>query len=291
MKIRSLFLCVLLFSIVHLSAQVSVKVSTDQDEFLPGEALPVVARIVNRSGQTLKLGQDNNWLKFSIEGRDGYVVLQTGDVPVKQEFTLESSERATVRVDLAPYFQLPKPGRYAIRATVTVPKWGLQVTSEPRSFDVIEGAKLWQQDFGVPRGPNSTNAEPEMRNYALQEANYLHSQLTLYVQVTESTGKVIKVFPVGRLLSFSQPDPEVDRLSNLHVLYQNGPHSFLYTVINPNGDIILRQTYDITTRPRLMRDPDGNFHVVGGARRITYEDVPPPAFTQTSTNASGTLPP
>lgn len=275
-----------MFSLCHLSGQVSVKISTDQDEFLPGEALPVAARIVNRSGQTLRLGQDNSWLKFSIEARDGYVVLQTGDVPVHQEFTLQSSERATVRVNLAPYFHLPKAGRYLIRATVTIPQWGMQVTSDPKSFDVIQGARLWEQDFGVPRSAGSTNAEPEMRKYALQEANYLRNQLTLYVQVTESTGKINKVLPIGRALSFSQPDPEVDRLSNLHVLYQNAPRTCLYTVINPNGDIILRQTYDITTRPRLMRDADGNFSVVGGARRLTHEDIPP--LTSTGTNVSGT---
>jgi len=214
------------------------------------------------------------------------VVLQTGDVPVNQEFTLQSSERATVRANLAPYFHLPKPGHYLIRATVTVPQWGLQVTSDPKPFDVIQGAKLWEQDFGVPRSPRSTNVEPEMRKYALQEANYLHSQLTLYVQVTESTGKIDKVLPIGRMLSFSQPDPEVDRLSNLHVLYQNAPRTYLYTVINPNGDIILRQSYEITTRPRLTRDAVGNFSVVGGARRITHDDVPPLTFS--GTNASET---
>lgn len=287
MKIRGFLFCVLLFPVCHLSAQVSVKVTTDQDEFLPGEAMPVAARIINRSGQTLKLGEDNSWLTFSIEARDGYVVPQTGDVPVNQEFTLQSSERATVRANLAPYFHLPKPGRYLIRATVVIPQWNLHVTSDPKPFDVIQGAKMWEQDFGVPRAPGSTNTEPEMRKYALQEANYLHSQLTLYVQVTESTGKVNKVVPVGRMLSFSQPDPEVDRLSNLHVLYQSGPRTCLYTVINPNGDIILRRTYDVTTtRPRLLRDADGNFNVVGGARRFTHEDVPP--LNSTGTNVSGT---
>lgn len=275
-----------MFSLARLSAQVSVKVLTDQDEFLPGESLPVEARVVNRSGQTLKLGQDNSWLKFSIEAKDGYVVLQTGDVPVNQAFTLESSERAKVRANLAPYFQLPRPGHYLIRATVNIPEWNLHVTSDPKAIDVIQGSKLWQQDFGVPRGAGSTNAEPEMRSYTLQEANYLHSQLTLYVQVTEITGKINKVFPIGRMLSFSQPDPEVDRVSNLHVLYQNGPRTSLYTVINPNGDIILRQTYDITTRPRLVRDADGNLNVVGGARRLTHEDIPP--LQPTGTNASGT---
>lgn len=285
MKVRGLFLFALLLSMSHLSAQVSVSVVTDQDEFLPGEALPVSARIVNRSGQTLKLGRDNNWLKFSIEARDGYVVLKTGEVPVKQEFTLESSERGTVSVNLAPYFHLPKPGHYFIRATVIIPEWKQEITSAPKPFDVIEGSKLWEQEFGVPRGIDSTNTEPEMRRYALQEANYLHN-LMLYVQVTESSGKINKVFPIGRMLSFSMPDPEVDKVSNLHVLYQNGPRTYSYTVINPNGDIIMRQTYGVTTRPRLMRDTDGFLAVVGGVRHVTHNDIPPPEATNPPVPAS-----
>ncbi len=269
----------------RLSAQVTVSVETDQNEFLPGEALPVKARIVNRSGQTLKLGSDNSWLRFSIEARDGYVVMKTGDVPVKQEFTLESSERATVSANLAPYFHLPGPGHYVIRATMVIPEWKQEVTSDPKAFDVIEGSKLWEQEFGVPRGVNSTNTEPEMRHYSLQEANYLHN-LMLYVQVTDSSGKLNKVFPIGRMLSFSMPDPEVDKVSNLHVLYQDGPRSYSYTVISPDGNVIMRQTYDVTTRPRLMRDDDGFLAVVGGVRRVTRNDIPPPESASASKPAS-----
>src|SRR5882757_9697311 len=109
MKNSGLLLCILLASIGSLRAQVTVEVLTDQDQFLGGEAIPVGVRITNRSGQTLKLGREEGWLKFSIEARDGYVVLKNGDVPVAGEFTVESSERATVRVNLAPYFHFPKP--------------------------------------------------------------------------------------------------------------------------------------------------------------------------------------
>jgi len=137
------------------------------------------------------------------------------------------------------------------------------------------GRRLWEQEFGVPKAPGDTNAVPEMRRYALQEANYLRSRLTLYVQVTDATGKINKVLPIGPMISFGQPEPKVDKMSNLHLLYQNGPRSFSYTVINPDGEIIARQTYDYTTRPRLMADPSGVLTVVGGSRRITHDDLPP----------------
>jgi hypothetical protein len=271
-KNASLLFCVLLSaSIVRLPAQMTVEVLTDQDQFLPGESIRVIARVTNRSGQTLKLGRDNNWLKFSIEAKDGYVVFKNGDVPVAGEFTLESAEFANVKVDLAPYFQISKAGRYAITATVYIPEWGQAVSSAPKGFDVIKGARVWEQDFGVPK----TNGVPEMRRYALQQANYLRSHLTLYAQVTDTTGKVNKVVPIGPMVSFGQPEPKVDKESNLHILYQNGPRSFSYTVINPDGEIITRQTYDYTTRPQLLPDSNGNLTVVGGTRRITRDDIPP----------------
>ena len=253
----------------------TVEVSTGQDEFLPGEAIPVVVKITNRSGQTLKLGPGQGWLKFSIEARDGYVAFKNGEVPVSDEITIESAQWASVRVDLAPYFQLPKAGHYAVSASVSVPEWKQQIRSDKKWFDVIQGARLWEQEFGVPKAPGDTNAVPEMRRYALQEANYLRSRLTLYVQVTDVSGKINKVLPIGPMISFGQPDPKVDKMSDLHVLYQTGPRSFSYIVINPNGEMITRQTYDYTTRPRLMADPLGNLTVVGGTRRLTHDDIPP----------------
>lgn len=275
MKNARLLICVLLFaSLSRLSAQVTVEVLTDQDEFLPGEAIPVIARITNRSGQTLALGRDKGWLKFSIEARDGYVAFKNGDAPVAGEFTLQSSERANVRVNLAPYFQLPKAGHYTITATVAIPEWKREISSDPKGFDVIQGARIWEQEFGVPKAPGDTNAIPEMRRYALQEANYLRSRLTLYVQVTDDVGRINKVLPLGPMVSFGQPDPRVDKMSNLHVLYRNGPNTFSYTVINPDGDIIIRQLYDFTSQPRLLPDNKGGFVVVGGTRRLTRNDIP-----------------
>lgn len=275
MKNAGLLLCVLLFaSAVHLSAQVTVEVMTAQDQFLPGEAMPIAVRITNRSGQTLKFGEKEGWLKFAVEARDGYLAYKNGDAPVKGEFTLQSSERATVHVNIGPYFQLPKAGHYTVTATVSIPEWGQDISSAPKGFDVIKGAQLWSQSFGVPRAPGDTNA-PEMRQYALQEANYLRNQLTLYAQVTDDSGRINKVIPIGPMISFGQPQPEVDKMSDLHVLYQNGPRSFKYTVIDPDGDVLVRQTYDYTTRPRLMADKDGILGVVGGTRRLSRDDIPP----------------
>ena len=119
---------------------------------------------------------------------------------------------------------------------------------------------------------------PEVRKYILQQANYLRTQLRLYVRLTDASGaKTFRVFPIGPMVSFGRPEPQVDKFSNMHLLYQDGPRSFIYTVINPQGEVITRHTYEIYggTRPRLQPDMDGKVVVTGGARRPTKDDVPP----------------
>jgi hypothetical protein len=258
-------------------AQVTVEVVLDQRQFLPSESLPVAVRITNRSGQPLHLGADANWLTFSVTSVDSFVVTRIADVPVQGEFDLDSSQMATKRVDLAPYFKLTRHGSYRIVATVHIKDWNAAIPSPPQDFDVIDGAKLWSQTFGLPVPAGVTNAVPEVRKYTLEQANYLRSQLRMYVQVSdESEIRIFKVRAIGPMVSFSQPEEQLDRVSNLHVLYQSGAANFLYTVINPKGELVSQEIYDyLDTRPRLRVGDDGNITVFGGVRRVKPQDIPP----------------
>jgi hypothetical protein len=260
-----------------VSAQVTVEVTQEQDQFLPGEAMPTAVRITNRSGRDLQLGGEENWLTFSVQGREAQVVSRRGEVPVRGEFTLGSSRVATKRVDLAPHFVLTRSGRYSVSATVRIKQWNRSVTSEPKNFDVVEGAKLWEQDVGVPNPDAAPDGPPEVRKFVLQQANYLKSELRLYVRLTDATGaRTFRVLPIGPVVSFGRPEPQVDKFSNLHLLCQDGAHSFNYTVINPQGEVIARRTYEyLDTRPRLQPDMTGKILVTGGVRRPAPSDVPP----------------
>jgi hypothetical protein len=268
----------LVLAVQAVLGQVTVQIAQTQDDFLPGESLPVAVRITNRSGQTLRLGSEPDWLIFSVESAEANaaVVPKTADAPVLGAFELPTSKAATKRVDLAPYFQFGEPGRYEVTATVKIKDWDREITSPPKHFNIIEGTRLWERDFGVPN--SSTNGAPEFRKYILQQANYLKSQIRLYFRLADSSGlKSFRVFPVGPMVSFSRPDPQLDRFSNLHLLYQNGPSAFGYFVFNPEGEIIKRQTFDYANaRPRLHVDEDGEVTVKGGMRRETSNDIPPP---------------
>jgi hypothetical protein len=278
MKKVGLWVGLLLASSVSLLAQVTVEVTQDQDQFLPGEALAVAVRITNLSGQPLQLGADEDWLTFSVESPDALVVVKKGDPPVAGEFTLESSQVAIKRANLAPFFAVSHPGRYAIVATVHIKNWSRELTSPPRHFNIIEGAKLWEQEVGMPTTVGVSNAVPEVRKYMLQQANYLKGRIRLYLRITDSYSRAVCVSPIGPMVSFGRPEAQVDRLSNLHVLYQHGPFAFTYTEFDLDGTVLARQTHDYpgTSRPRLIMSDEGIVSVKGGVRRITRNDVPPP---------------
>src|SRR5882762_4457683 len=123
MKIFFRALILASLTLFRASAQVTVEVKTEQDQFLPSEALPVAVKITNRSGQPLHLGASPNWLTFDVESADGIIVVKNAEVPVTGEFDVGSSQVATKRVDLAPYFGLSRPGRYRIVATVRINDW------------------------------------------------------------------------------------------------------------------------------------------------------------------------
>jgi hypothetical protein len=276
MKISLSILALALFTFCRASAQIDVEVVMDQEQFLPSESVPVAVRITNRSGQPLHLGADADWLTFSVESVDGFIVMKNAEVPVLGEFDLNSSQVATKRVDLQPWFDLKRQGRYRVIATLRIKAWSVQTSSPANEFDVIKGAELWSQDFGVPIPTGVTNRPPEVRKYTLEEANYLREQLRMYVMVSDLSGShVFKVSAIGPMVSFSQPEAQLDQVSNLHVIYQSGAKTFTYTVVSPDGLVLQQDTYDyVDARPRLGANDSGEIVVVGGVRRPKPGELP-----------------
>jgi hypothetical protein len=260
---------------------VSVQVVLDHEQFLPGEALVVKVRISNDSGQLLRLGQSDEWLTLSVEDTRHLTVPKRGQPPVQGEFTLEPSTTGIKKVNLAPYFDLTQSGRYSVSATILLPQWGKVVQSKAVNFDIIKGSNLWERDFGVPGTAKAGESGPEIRRYALIET--VHSKtLQLYFRLTDTREQtVFRVYPLGPMISFGKLEPQLDRFSNLHVLYQTGSRAFLHCLINPDGVLIARETYEfLDSRPALKAESDGRITVTGGARRFSPSDLPP-AVSQT----------
>lgn len=262
-----------------MPAQVTVELRSAQEQYVLGEPVVMMVEISNQSGQTLELGRELDWLTFAVEMRNGAPVPQPGKLSLPGPFRLESAQLGRVRVDLEPAFRLDKLGNYLVAATLKVPGWAEPISSGTTSFTIIRGTVLWEQEFGMPADPllPATNRTPEVRKYALLQANTV-KQLRLYVRVSDpATDKIYATFPVGNLVSFGRPERQMDRFCNLHILHQNGARTFNYVVVNPSGRLGLRETYEVTTsRPHLRSDADGKVFVSGGQRRPSASDLPLP---------------
>jgi hypothetical protein len=269
-----------LLAVLPLHAQmngVSAELQLAQDEYLPGEDLQLSVRIMNRSGQEIILGEDNDWLSLSIIREDGVPAPRISDMPLQGEFSLLSGEVGTRTLNPTPFFDFHQMGRYRIRATIRIPQWGQEVAVRGVSFTVGNGValpKLENLQFGMQPSPGATNVPPQVRSYTLLRAN--QKNLTLYFKLTDGMGKILRVYPLARMISFSDPEAQIDRYNNLHVLSQTGARAFFYGVINPDGQLITRQTYVYyNTRPMLGENKDGWVYVTGGARRLSMDDLPP----------------
>lgn len=277
---RNLLRVVILCIACRATAQVNVELLVEQEQLLRSESLPIRLRISNFSGQDLKMGEERDWLVFGIDTMEGRPLSQTGDFPLPKPFIIPSSKTISLRADLMPYFNLKDTGRYKVTAKVRVPQLKTDFTTEAKGFDIISGTKLWEREFGVPG-----KTPPEVRKYALQQAEFM-KHLRLYVRVTDQLeGKVFRVGQLGPIVSFSAStvETQLDPSNNLHVLFQSGRNVFLYCVVEPDGEQIIRQTHEQTlSRPRLRIEDDGRVIVHGGKRKILLSDLPPPRVANTN---------
>jgi hypothetical protein len=275
---KLVLIAAVLFAGFSATAQVKVEVHFDGEQFIANEPLIARVRIVNDSGTTLRFGDTPDWLGFAIESLEGpYVRALRPPKTITEPFNVESSHTANVRVDLAPAFDLTKTGRYKVTATVKVPSFGTSFASPAKTFFIVTGTRRWEKQFGAPShiAPPDSNGLPELRKYMLIEA-LSGKETRFYVRVTDKFESNIRVIPIGTLVSFSKPEPQIDKWSNLHVLYQIGARAFTYFVVNPDGLLIARETHEISdSRPYMATTDEGRIVIRGGNRRPTVDDIPP----------------
>jgi len=269
------FVATVLLAGVAARAQVSVEVDLDQEYYLAHERCLAEVRITNFSGRTLAFNGEADWLALEVESTDGYLVAKLAPIPADEPFAVPSSGRGKRRVDLAPCFDIHAPGRYKITAMVRLASLNQEISSRPTYFHISNGVELWGQTFGVP--PEAPGAPVEVRRYALLQTND-RKRLALYVRITdESELRTHKVFALGALLAFGRPEAQVDRNGRLHVLFQTGARQFGYFIVRHDGELLIRQMYQITAgRPRLRLAEGGEITVMGGFRVKSSYDIPPP---------------
>ncbi len=281
MKIIGSLFCLVLSALTSF-AQVQMDLVLEQKQFVPGEELMVGVRIANLSGQPLRFGGVEDWASFQFDPNGEIRVRSTSKIPHGEPFVVTNATRATRWFDLAPHFDLEKPGYYSVSASVQIRDWQEERSTPPLKLELVRPTTIWEQQFGVPVRPGTPPGPPELRKYMLQRA-LIDNENRLYVRITDaSETKVFRVAGIGRVLQINEtPKTVIDRKSQLHVLHRMGRTSFSYSVFNPDGVEVVRQRHNYNeqtgSRPSVRTLESGEVVVYGGVRENAESDIPPSA--------------
>ena len=261
-------------------AQVDVKLEFEQDKFLSGEKAEVLVRIANFTGAPLRLGENDDWIRFSVGNVSGVGVSRKAEPEPTGAFTLKPGARATLRFDLTPLFQIDQVGRYTATATVFTGPGETHAVTAPAEFEIMRGVVLWEREFGVVGG------QGERRRYAIVQANYLRRARIFAVITNPEASVTHHVVPLGTVVSFNPPSMALDPKNRLHIFHQYGADDFVHHRILHDGTVSIRHTYvSRVGRPILGVDGTGEVAVVRGTRRPGPHDLTlPEADSGSNTN-------
>ncbi len=261
---------------------VNIELTLAQDRYLPRETMELEISVYNLSGQPITLRPEDDWLDVTVSAvvnaqGDGPQLARSKPVVISEAFTVNNTLTAKARVDIAPCFDLSRPGRFKLVASMKYPGARAPLLSKPVIFEIVPGSKLWEQEFGWRA--TEAGQEAEFRKYTLQQLTSTQHRLRFYVSVTDARENILQQISLGRANAADRPQTRLDRLSNLHVLHQTGPRLFTHTIINPNGEVRIRVTYEASeptrARPGLKTDDDGLISVVGAVRVPKPDDLMP----------------
>ena len=255
-------------------AQIELRLATEREFFLPGEELDVAVKVANFSGGPLTLGEQPDWIRFTVERSDSGVVNKLSEVSESGSFTLEHATVGTLHFDLMPHFVLDRPGNYRVVAQATTPKSAEIYSSEAKSFEIVSGVRLNPDRVLGVTLPDGTIVK---RKYILQQVNFLR-KLQLYLRVTDGEeNRIFKVTKLGPVVTFDPPRWVVDRQNRFHVLHRIDANTSAYHMFEPDGQAVRRELHRYTTTtPELRVNEAGEVAVIGGVRRPSPGDIPAP---------------
>ncbi len=265
MRLPVIFLCLLCLTASAAHAQIQVELKFKRLQYVAYEPVIATVRITNLAGRDIDLRDENgqSWFGFEVSAREGRVV-----APIRSDneapLRIEAGQTVTRKVNLTPRFSVNELGPYHVRAHVFFADLNKFFYSQTRVFQVGDARPIWQRTVGVPEGQPGAG---ETRTFSLL-SNRFPDHTTLYVRVEDkSTGAVYNTFPLGRVIAFDEPQAELDRGNELHVLHCAAPRAWAYSRIGLNGNLLARSTFmETKSRPRLQRAADGAIAVRGGLR-------------------------
>jgi hypothetical protein len=168
----------------------------------------------------------------------------------------------TRQIDLGPLYPVHDFGAYHVRTNVYFADLAKFFYSATRVFEVTDARPIWQQTVGVPNGGSGAG---DVRTYSLL-TNRFPDHTSLYVRVQDKdSGIVYATYSLGRSIASEQPQAEIGRANQLHVLHCAAPRAWSYSRIDLNGQLLEHSSFmETKSRPRLVHSSNGEVAVRGG---------------------------
>ena len=247
-----------------LHAQIQVGLTIKRRLHVIYEPIVATVTIVNRSGRDMPLtdADGQHWFGFEITRGDGQIVPPLDPNYQLDPLIIPAGETMKRSVNLNSLFPIHDFGLNRIRATIYFAPLQKYFVSAPVPVEITEGKVMWQQTVGVPDGVKGAGGTRKLSLLTFRQGE---SKL-LYVRVEDvETGAVYCTSPIGRLITGTDPQVEIDFNNQLHVMQVTGPKTWLYTRVGLNGELLGQNVYVSTkTRPTLRRDKTSEVTVAGG---------------------------
>ncbi|PYJ20692.1 MAG: hypothetical protein DME92_09015 [Verrucomicrobia bacterium] len=243
-KLRRVLSCAcVLFFAAAANGQIQVELKFKRLQYIAYEPVVATLGITNLAGRDIELhdSDSQSWLGFEVTGNEGQPI-----APLNSE-----NAQPTLKIQAG-----------HVRTNVYFADLGKFFYSGTRVFEVTDARPIWQETVGIPTG---VAAPGEVRTYSLL-TNRFPDHTSLYVRVQDKdTGIVYATYSLGRSLAFEQPQAEIDRANQLHVLHCAAPRAWSYSRIGLNGQLLEHSLFmETKTRPRLVHSGNGKVAVRGG---------------------------
>ena len=256
-----LFVCIFAAA---AEAQVQVDLKFKRLQYIAYEPVVATVAITNLAGRDIELhdADGQSWLGFEITGSEEQPIGPLNGANREPPLRIQAGQRVTRQIDLTPLYPVHEYGAYHVRTNIYFADLGKFFYSAPRVFEVTDARPIWQQTVGVPQGDGGSG---DVRTYSLM-TNRFPDHTSLYVRVQDKdTGVVYATYSLGRTIAFEQPQAEIDRANQLHVLHCAAPRAWSYARVGLNGELLEHTSFmETNTRPRLVHSGGGEVAVRGG---------------------------
>jgi hypothetical protein len=269
-RIKSaLVFCALLLIGLPAHGQIQLDIKFARLQYIAYEPVIATVGITNLAGRDIELSDsdEQRWFGFEITGSEGQPIAESRNKLMQPPLRIEAGKRVTQKINLAPLYAVHDLGTYHVRAYLHFADLNRFFYSPRKVFEITDVRPIWQRTVGIP---SSVSAPGNTRTYSLM-MNRFPNYTGLYVRVEDKdTGIVYATESLGHIISMEEPQAQLDRENQLHVLYCSAPRSWAYTRIGLNGEVLARASFlEAKSRPRLFHSAEGEVVVKGGMSQET----------------------